>query len=118
MEGQPWGCSHRTRLCEVKLQLPAMEFTLVELDPCSRRSLRLAEVDPHSAKALEQLECDLVIIEGEQGFEPLLHGEQHGRQSGREDRISLLTGDLVRSRGWEKPRLSYAAVPPFSRVQS
>jgi hypothetical protein len=51
----------------------------VELYPRSCRSLGLAEVDPHSAKALEQLECDLVIVEGEQGLKPLLHRE--GRQN-------------------------------------
>lgn len=69
---QPQNCRY---LCEVKLQLPAVELSLMQLYPCSRCSLRLTEVDPHSAKALKQLECDLVIIEGEQGFEPLLHGE-------------------------------------------
>lgn len=49
-----------------------MEVTLVQLYPSSRSSLGLAEIDPHSAEALEQLECDLVIIEGEESFEPLL----------------------------------------------
>lgn len=49
-----------------------MEVTLVQLYPSSRCSLRLAEVDPHSTEALEQLECDLVIIQGEESFEPLL----------------------------------------------
>lgn len=100
-QAQLWGCSHRTPhyLCEVKLQLPAMELTLVELDPCSRCSLGLAEIDPHSAKALEQLECDLVIVEGEQGLKPLLHGEQQGqgKREGRQN--SPINGDRLRGSG-------------------
>lgn len=62
-----------------------MEVTFVQLYPSSRCSLRLAEVDPHSAEALEQLECDLVIIEGEESFEPLLQGGQQGREKREEE---------------------------------
>lgn len=86
MEKQPWGWPQSSpHLCEVELQLPAVEFTLVELYPCSGCGFWLAEVDPHSAKAFEQLECDLLIIEGEQSFEPLLQGGSKAEESGREE---------------------------------
>lgn len=101
---QPWHSTqtHSTQprhgtqyLCEVQLQLLAMEVTLVELYPSSRRSLGLAEVDPHSAEALEQLERDLVIIEGEQSFEPLLRGGDKG-----DERTNTpLTGSLLKRGG-------------------
>lgn len=95
---QPWHGTQRhgtQYLCEVQLQLLAMEVTLMELYPSSRRSLGLAEVDPHSAEALEQLERDLVIIEGEQSFEPLLRGGDKG-----DERTNTpLTGSLLKRGG-------------------
>lgn len=88
----------------------------MELYPRSRCGLGLAEVDPHSAKALEQLECDLVIIEGEQGLKPLLHGEQQGREK-KEGRQNIpVNGRPAKGKRPGKLPKSRTAAPLLSQV--
>lgn len=61
-----------SHLSEVEFQLLAVELGLVQLDAGAGRRLGGAEVDPDSPEAFEQLESDLVIVDPEERFKPLL----------------------------------------------
>lgn len=52
-----------TYLCKTKSHLPPVEVTFVELCSCLRGRQGIAEVNPHPAETLEELEGD-VSVEG------------------------------------------------------
>lgn len=87
-----------THLGKVEFELLAVELGLVQLDASTRRRLRGAEVDPHSPETLEHLEGRLLVVDPEQGLEPLLQRVKKvrrdapsGRRAARTNRLSAVT---------------------------
>lgn len=84
-----------THLGKVEFELLAVELGLVQLDASARRRLRSAEVDPNSPEALEHLESRLLVVDPEQGLEPLLQKGEGGEKR-RSERPACLAAPINR----------------------
>lgn len=85
-----------THLGKVEFELLAVELGLVQLDASTRRRLRGAEVDPHSPETLEHLESRLLVVDPEQGLEPLLQRVEKVRRDAQKARPNkqAVSGDI------------------------
>lgn len=68
----------KTHLGKVQFELLAVELGLVQLDSGAGGSLRGAEVYPDSPEAFEKLEGGVLVVDPEQGLEPLLQRIKQG----------------------------------------